>query len=94
MQYFIFHFASVKSIDENKIAELKGKIPVEVGNQIRKFRKKKELSQTELAEMIGKDRQYLYKIEKGKVTPNIFTISIIAFALEISLAELMENIKL
>lgn len=84
----------MKIIDENKITELKGRIPVDVGNQIRKFREKKKLSQTELAELIGKDRQYLYKIEKGKVTSNVFTIALIASALEISLADLVEEIKL
>jgi transcriptional regulator with XRE-family HTH domain len=84
----------VKIIDENKITELKARIPVDVGNQIRKFREKKKLSQTELAELIGKDRQYLYKIEKGKVTSNVFTIALIASALDISLADLVEEIKL
>ncbi|GEN74157.1 helix-turn-helix domain-containing protein [Chryseobacterium oranimense] len=84
----------MKIIDENKITELKARIPVDVGNQIRKFREKKKLSQTELAELIGKDRQYLYKIEKGKVTSNVFTIALIASALDISLADLVEEIKL
>ncbi|MGK6344136.1 helix-turn-helix domain-containing protein [Chryseobacterium sp. DT-3] len=83
----------MKIIDENKITELKARIPVDVGNQIRKFREKKNLSQTELAELIGKDRQYLYKIEKGKVTSNVFTIAVIALALEISLSELMKEIS-
>jgi len=84
----------VKIIDENKVTELKGRIPVDVGDQIRKFREKKKLSQTELAELIGKDRQYLYKIEKGKVTSNVFTIALIASALDISLADLVKEIKL
>jgi transcriptional regulator with XRE-family HTH domain len=84
----------VSIIDENKIIELKARIPVDIGNQVRKFREKKKLSQTVLAEMIGKDRQYLYKIEKGKVTPTVFTISIIALALEVSLSDLLEEIKI
>lgn len=84
----------MKIIDENKVTELKGRIPVDVGDQIRKFREKKKLSQTELAELIGKDRQYLYKIEKGKVTSNVFTIALIASALDISLADLVKEIKL
>jgi DNA-binding XRE family transcriptional regulator len=46
---------------------------------VKKFREKKKLSQTELAVMIGKDRQYLYKIEKGKGKSNIFTIALILF---------------
>ncbi|QBA20288.1 XRE family transcriptional regulator [Chryseobacterium indologenes] len=84
----------MKYIEEHKILELKQRIPVEIGNRIRIFREKKKLSQTELAMMIGKDRQYLYKIEKGKVTSSIFTISVIACALEISLAELIGEIKI
>lgn len=83
----------MKYIEEHKISELKQRIPVEIGNRIRIFREKKKLSQTELAMMIGKDRQYLYKIEKGKVTSSIFTISVIAYALDVSLAELIGEIK-
>lgn len=84
----------MKYIEEHKISELKQRIPVEIGNRIRIFREKKKLSQTELAMMIGKDRQYLYKIEKGKVTSSIFTISVIAYALDISLAELIGDIQI
>ncbi len=83
----------MKEIDENTIAALKTKIPVEVGRQIRKFREKKKLSQTQLAELIGKDRQYLYKIETGKVSSSIFTLAVIALALEISLSELLREVK-
>lgn len=89
----MIHFVQVKYIEEYKISELKQRIPVEIGNRIRIFREKKKLSQTELAMMIGKDRQYLYKIEKGKVTSSIFTISVIAYALDVSLAELIGEIK-
>lgn len=84
----------MKNLEENTITELKTRIPVDVGNQVKKFREKKKLSQTELAVMIGKDRQYLYKIEKGKVTSNIFTIALIVSALDISMADLFEGIKL
>ncbi len=54
------------------------------------FRKKKGLTQTELAELVGKDRQYLYKIEKAAVTPNVVTISALAIALEIPLKEFID----
>lgn len=89
----MIHFVQVKYIEEHKISELKQRIPVEIGNHVRIFREKKKLSQTELAMMIGKDRQYLYKIEKGKVTSSIFTISVLAYALDVSLAELIGEIK-
>lgn len=83
----------MQSLTETDITRLTNEIPKLVGEQIIIFRKRSNLTQTELAEMIGKDRQYLYKIEKGKVTPNIATISIITSALNITLSELFENIK-
>ncbi|MBW1618160.1 helix-turn-helix domain-containing protein [Empedobacter falsenii] len=78
---------------ESDLKNINTTIPKLIGEEIRKFRKLKKLTQTELALMVGKDRQYLYKIEKGVVKPNIVTISIIAFALDLELSELFENIK-
>lgn len=77
-------------ISEEKLKQLKISIPKEVGNRVRFFRKKRGLTQTKLAQLVGKDRQYLYKIEKGVVTPNIFTISVIALTLEIPLNKFFE----
>jgi transcriptional regulator with XRE-family HTH domain len=54
--------------------------------------KKNNLSQTELAERTLKVRQYIYKIEKGKGTPNIVTIGIIAKELDISISDLLDTI--
>ena len=84
----------MQSLTETEILKLSNDVPKIVGEQIVIFRKLKGLTQTELAEMVGKDRQYLYKIEKGKVTPNIVTLSIIASALKISLSELFESTTL
>lgn len=83
----------MQSITENQMNQLAADIPKSVGEQIVIFRKEKKLTQSELAEMVGKDRQYLYKIEKGKVTPNITTLAIIARALNISLSKLFEDIR-
>ncbi len=84
----------MQSLTETEILKLSNDVPKIVGEQIVIFRKLRGLTQTELAEMVGKDRQYLYKIEKGKVTPNIVTLSIIASALKISLSELFEKVQL
>lgn len=81
-------------LTENELQELADKVPKLVGEQIRKFRKEKNLSQTELALMVGKDRQYLYKIEKGLVKPNIATISALALVLKITLSDLFAEVKL
>lgn len=90
----MFHFASMQELEEHKSLELKEKIPIVVGDRIRKARKKNKLSQTELTLLLGKDRQYMYKIEKGKVTPSIFTVASICYVLEISLSELFRGIRL
>ena len=84
----------MQSLTEIEIQKLSNEVPKIVGEQIVVFRKLRGLTQTELAEMVGKDRQYLYKIEKGKVTPNIVTLSIIASALKITLSELFEKVEL
>lgn len=80
-------------LSENRLNELKTSIPIKIGEKVRFLRKQKGLTQTELAELVGKDRQYLYKIEKAVVTPNIVTISTLAIAMEIPLKEFF-NIEL
>lgn len=81
-------------ISEDKILQYSESVPFLVGQQIKKFRKVRKLTQTELAHRVWKDRQYLYKIESGKVTPSIFTIAMIALALEVSLSELLKDIEI
>lgn len=84
----------MKILSEHKLKEINESVPKLVGEQIRKFRKCKKLSQTELAKLVDKDRQYLYKIEKGLVKPNIVTLSVLALALEVELSELLREVKL
>lgn len=83
----------MQSLTESERKELSNKIPKLVGEKIILFRNSRNLTQTELAAMVGKDRQYLYKIEKGRVTPNISTLAIIARALEVSLSELLTDVR-
>jgi len=79
-------------VSEEQILKLKASLPTRLGLAIKMARKRRNLTQTELAELTLKDRQYIYKIEKGKVTPNIVTIGVIAKALEISISELLEDL--
>ena len=83
----------MRTISDFEITKIKNDVPSQVGEQIISFRKLKNLSQTKLAEIVGKDRQYIYKIEKGKVTPNIVTLAIICKALQITLTELFKNVE-
>lgn len=82
------HFACMLELTEKEIEKIKKEFPLWVGNRIKIVRNDLGITQTKLAELTGKDRQYIYKIEKGVVTPNISTIKIISEALKISLSDL------
>jgi transcriptional regulator with XRE-family HTH domain len=71
-------------VDSKKIKET---IPKLVGNRVRELREAKGLTQVELADMIGSDRQYLYKIESAKVSVSVVKLTIITKALGISLED-------
>jgi transcriptional regulator with XRE-family HTH domain len=83
----------MRNLSDLEIKKIENDIPIKVGEQIVYYRKLKGLTQTELAKIVNKDRQYIYKIEKGVVTSNIATFAIIATALEISLSQLFEKVK-
>lgn len=83
-------FYDMIELSEKRLNELKDSIPLKIGERVRLLRKQKKLTQTELAKLVGKDRQYLYKIEKAVVTPNVVTISALAIALEIPLKEFFD----
>ena len=79
-------------VSEQQIHLFKENIPKRVGQIIRAIRINKNMTQTQLAQATNKDRQYIYKIEKGVVTPNIVTIAILAEALEVTLKEIFEQV--
>ncbi len=79
-------------LSEEEIIEIKDKLPKEIGEAIVLIRKSKNISQSLLAEYTQKDRQYIYKIEKGIVTPNIVTIAILAKALDTTIEELCSGL--
>lgn len=80
-------------ISPERITELKEIVPTIVGSNIRTERTRQRLTQTQLAQKIGKDRQYLYKIEKGIVRSNVWTIAVIAEALDMQISKLFEGIE-
>ena len=79
-------------VSEEEVFNLKNSLPKQLGEAIQLARKKCNMTQIHLAELTQKDRQYIYKIEKGVVSPNIGTIGIIAKALGITISELVENL--
>ena len=59
------------------------------GKSVKIERIKREISQEKFAELSFLDRTTIYKIEKGKSSPNLDTIIKIANALNININELL-----
>jgi transcriptional regulator with XRE-family HTH domain len=59
------------------------------GNALKLEREKRSISQSELARMCFKDRQYIHLLEKGAVTPTIFTVYLICKELNIDASALI-----
>lgn len=64
---------------------------VSIGDNIRKYRKIRNLTQKELGETIGISNTYLSDIETGRTNPSIKTLKKIAKGLEIKYMELLKD---
>lgn len=61
-----------------------------LGENLKKLRIKKDISQIELARILGVDRSFVSNIENGKNNPTLSTITSLAKALGISTNELLK----
>jgi transcriptional regulator with XRE-family HTH domain len=59
------------------------------GLQLKLEREKKSISQSELARLCLKDRQYIHKIENGTITPTIYSVYLICKELDIDVNQLI-----
>ena len=62
------------------------------GERIIDLRKKRDLSQEKLAELIGVDRSYMGFIERGEKNATLDKIGKLANSLEVSISELFKGI--
>lgn len=62
-----------------------------IGENIKQFRKNKKITQKELAEKIGVTDSAITKYEKGDREPNIETLNKIATALGVTINDLVKN---
>ena len=69
-------------------------IIIDVGNSIRRIRKSKNLTQQQLADIIGCELSTINRVELGKTNVRVGTIIAIATGLEISLYELFKGTKM
>ncbi len=61
-----------------------------LGENLRKWRLKKNMSQVDLANALSVDRAYISNIENGRMNPTLSTLEKIAGALGISSSELLK----
>ena len=69
------------------------KILLQFGQRIRDLRKKRDLSQEELADKAGLHRTYIGMIERAEKNITLLNIQKIALALEITICDLFKEIK-
>lgn len=72
------------------IERIKEDTSIQIGRNIRRIREEKGINQSDFAAMIQSDRQYQYKIEKGKVGISVAKLAVIAAALKVSLKDLVD----
>ena len=63
---------------------------IKLGQNLRKLRLKKDMSQVDLATALSVDRAYISNIENGRMNPTLSTLEKIAGALGISSSELLK----
>lgn len=64
---------------------------VTIGDNIRKYRKMKNLTQKELGDIVKISNTYLSDMEIGRTNPSIKTLKRIAKGLEISYVDLLKD---
>jgi transcriptional regulator with XRE-family HTH domain len=59
------------------------------GKLLKAEREKQFISQSELARICFKDRQYIHRLENGTITPTIYTLYLICKELNIEVSKLI-----
>lgn len=72
--------------------DTRAQLLISLGLRIRKLRKEKGLSQSELANMINKDQQSIQRLEKGKINPSIIYLIEIAMGLDSNVSDLINGL--
>jgi transcriptional regulator with XRE-family HTH domain len=69
----------------------KNEILNRLGLRIKQIRVQKGITQSELARLSDKERQNIYRLEKGKINPSVHFLYEISDALSIDISELFKN---
>ncbi len=77
---------------ENEDRELKQQFSLRLGKRLREVRESKQITQEELANRANIYRTYVGHIETGTYSPTVYTMSRLAKAMGIELAELLRDL--
>lgn len=67
---------------------------IELGLVVKKIREQKGMSQTLLANQIGKDQPSINRLEKGKINPSYIYLLEICEGLEVKLSDLFKELEI
>jgi transcriptional regulator with XRE-family HTH domain len=65
---------------------------INLGDRIRKLRKKRGWTQVVMAEIVGIDRSFLADVERGKRNVSILNVELMAKGLKVSLSQLFSRL--
>lgn len=65
---------------------------VQLGENVRKLRRQRKLSQHELAEQIGSDQKQVSRIERGGARPNLILCLKLANTFQVSMDALLDGV--
>lgn len=72
-----------------RIMRKNAKLPKVLGNKVQKARKRRELTQEDVADVVGISRAYMGYIEQGRNVPSLEVLQKIANVLKVKLSELV-----
>lgn len=75
----------------NKIDSLQKQFLVQLGQQIKQIRISKNMSQSEVANRCGKERQSYQRVETGNINASIWYLQHIATALNVEINEFLKT---
>lgn len=70
---------------------MEDKLLIDLGKRIRKIRLQKQMTQKQLAEKCGCNRNYISMLERGERNPSYKSLVMIANGLEMELYELLKG---
>lgn len=79
----MFNYQTIMILDKEKIQK-------EVGKRVKSLRESKNISQVELADLCGFEKSNMARLESGGTNPTLFTLTKIAYHLNVSICDIIK----